>query len=41
MMTEGILSYTIYFKDGINSKQLIEFLLLNTFLLITTNKLLY
>jgi len=37
MMAEGILSYTIYFKDGINSKRLVEFL--NTFLSTTKNKL--
>ena len=35
--TKKILSYTIYFKDGINSKRLVEFL--NTFLSITKNKL--
>jgi hypothetical protein len=37
MTTEGILSYTIYFKNGINSKRLVEFL--NTFLSTTKNKL--
>ena len=37
MTTEGILFYTIYFKNGINSKRLIEFL--NTFLSTTKNKL--
>ena len=37
MTTEGILSYRIYFKNGINSKRLIEFL--NTFLSTTKNKL--
>ena len=37
MTTEGILSYTIYFKDGINSKRLVGFL--NTFLSTTKNKL--
>jgi hypothetical protein len=37
MTTEGILSYTIYFKNGINSTRLVEFL--NTFLSTTKNKL--
>jgi len=37
MTTEEILSYTIYFKDGINSERLVVFL--NTFLSTTTNKL--
>jgi len=37
MTTEGILSYTIYFKNGINSKRLVEFL--NTFLSTTKNKI--
>ena len=37
MTTEGILSYTIYFKNGINSKRLVEFL--NRFLSTTKNKL--
>ena len=37
MTTKGILSYTIYFKNDINSKRLIEFL--NTFLSTTKNKL--
>jgi len=37
MTTEGILSYTIYFKYCISSKWLIEFL--NTFLFTTKNKL--
>ena len=37
MTTEGILSYKIYFNDGINSKWLVEFL--NTFLSTTKNKL--
>jgi len=37
MTIEGILSYTIYFKDGTNSKRLVEFL--NKFLSTTKNKL--
>jgi transposase len=37
MTTEGILSYTIYFKNGINSKRLVGFL--NNFLFTTKNKL--
>ena len=37
MTTEEILSYTIFFKNGINSKRLVEFL--NTFLSTTKNKL--
>ena len=37
MTTEGILSYTIYFKDGTNNKRLVEFL--NKFLSTTKNKL--
>ena len=37
MTTEGILFYTIYSKDGINSKRLVEFL--NKFLSTTKNRL--
>jgi hypothetical protein len=37
MTTKGILSNTIYFKNGINSKRLVAFF--NTFLSTTKNKL--